>query len=198
MHIVTHLSPKYEALRNSVNGWSEEEAGMAQILDDDIGLSDAEAEGHRRGRQHHRPVHHRQRYRSLSLGRMAVRRPSLNPKERSLRVASTRSIRSLRWPGHVPADLGAERHFLRDGLVCQPSSPPLGTRTSPRNCWRAKKIGDRTYKNHLDGYNQMDATHRNKVHPRVMRSSTSAKHGRRNTHRRLQVPFHRSTTGLVR
>jgi arylsulfatase A-like enzyme len=37
MHIVTHLSPKYEALRNAQNGWSEEEAGMAQ-LDDDIGL----------------------------------------------------------------------------------------------------------------------------------------------------------------
>ncbi|MEA3091567.1 MAG: hypothetical protein QOJ04_2909, partial [Caballeronia sp.] len=37
MHIVTHLSPKYEALRNAENGWSEEEAGMAQ-LDDDIGL----------------------------------------------------------------------------------------------------------------------------------------------------------------
>jgi hypothetical protein len=37
MHIVTHLSPKYEALRNSENGWSEEEAGMAQ-LDDDVGI----------------------------------------------------------------------------------------------------------------------------------------------------------------
>ena len=36
MHIVTHLSPKYEALRNSENGWSEEEAGMAQ-LDDIVG-----------------------------------------------------------------------------------------------------------------------------------------------------------------
>ena len=37
MHIVTHLSDKYEKMRNSVNGWSEEEAGMAQ-LDDDVGL----------------------------------------------------------------------------------------------------------------------------------------------------------------
>src|SRR5256885_15498209 len=37
MHIVTHLSPKYETLRNAENGWSEEEAGMAQ-LDDDVGL----------------------------------------------------------------------------------------------------------------------------------------------------------------
>jgi arylsulfatase A-like enzyme len=37
MHIVTHLSPKYQALRNAENGWSEEEAGMAQ-LDDDVGV----------------------------------------------------------------------------------------------------------------------------------------------------------------
>ena len=37
MHIVTHLSPKYEALRDAENGWSEEEAGMAQ-LDDDVGI----------------------------------------------------------------------------------------------------------------------------------------------------------------
>ena len=37
MHIVTHLSPKWEATRNSKNGWSEQEAGMAQ-LDNDVGL----------------------------------------------------------------------------------------------------------------------------------------------------------------
>ena len=36
MHIVTHLSDKYEAMRNSQNGWSEQEAGMAQ-LDDIVG-----------------------------------------------------------------------------------------------------------------------------------------------------------------
>src|SRR3972149_1694477 len=29
MHVVTHLSDKYEALRNAENGWSIEEAGMA-------------------------------------------------------------------------------------------------------------------------------------------------------------------------
>ncbi len=36
MHIVTHLSPKYEAMRNSKNGWTLHEAGMAQ-LDDIVG-----------------------------------------------------------------------------------------------------------------------------------------------------------------
>jgi arylsulfatase len=36
MHVVTHLSPKYQALRTPENGWSIEEAGMAQ-LDDIVG-----------------------------------------------------------------------------------------------------------------------------------------------------------------
>ncbi len=36
MHVFTHLSPKYEALRTSENGWTIQEAGMAQF-DDVIG-----------------------------------------------------------------------------------------------------------------------------------------------------------------
>jgi arylsulfatase A-like enzyme len=36
MHVFTHLAPKYEAMRNSENGWTIEEAGMAQF-DDIIG-----------------------------------------------------------------------------------------------------------------------------------------------------------------
>ena len=33
MHVITHLSPKYEAMRNSKNGWPIQEAGMAQLGD---------------------------------------------------------------------------------------------------------------------------------------------------------------------
>jgi arylsulfatase A-like enzyme len=36
MHVFTHLSPKYQAMRTPENGWSIQEAGMAQF-DDDIG-----------------------------------------------------------------------------------------------------------------------------------------------------------------
>jgi arylsulfatase A-like enzyme len=36
MHVITHLSDKYENLRNAENGWSIQEAGMAQ-LDDIVG-----------------------------------------------------------------------------------------------------------------------------------------------------------------
>ena len=66
MHIVTHLSPKYEALRNSKNGWSIHEAGMAQ-LDDDVGIVMQKLKEHGRRRQHHRRLHHRQRHRGLHL-----------------------------------------------------------------------------------------------------------------------------------
>ncbi len=68
MHIVTHLSDKYEKMRNSENGWSEEEAGMAQ-LDDDIGLVMQKLKDIGVGRQHHRRLHHRQRHRTLHLAR---------------------------------------------------------------------------------------------------------------------------------
>jgi arylsulfatase A-like enzyme len=49
MHVVTHLAPRYQELRNSENGWSLQEAGMAQFDDiigdvmqqlDDMGIAD--------------------------------------------------------------------------------------------------------------------------------------------------------------
>ena len=33
MHAITHLSPKYQAMRTPENGWFIEEAGMAQLDD---------------------------------------------------------------------------------------------------------------------------------------------------------------------
>ena len=49
MHVFTHLAPKYEEMRNSQNGWTVQEAGMAQFDDiigdvmkklDDMGVAD--------------------------------------------------------------------------------------------------------------------------------------------------------------
>ena len=76
MHVVTHLSPKYEALRNSDNGWTIQEAGMAQ-MDDIVGsvmkyLKDNNLEG-----DTIIVFHHRQRRRELHVARRrpdAVRR----------------------------------------------------------------------------------------------------------------------------
>ena len=89
MHIVTHLSEKYEKMRNSKNGWTIHEAGMAQ-LDDIVGDDDEEAQGHGRGRQHHRRVHHRQRHRESSPGPMAARRRSRRARAPSWKAASAR------------------------------------------------------------------------------------------------------------
>jgi arylsulfatase A-like enzyme len=36
-HVLTHLSPKYEAMRNAKSGWGEEDAAMKQ-LDDNVGV----------------------------------------------------------------------------------------------------------------------------------------------------------------
>ena len=58
MHIVTHLSPKYEAMRNSRNGWTIEEAGMAQ-LDDIVGSVMKYLKDNGLDDEHHRRVHHR-------------------------------------------------------------------------------------------------------------------------------------------
>ena len=66
MHVVTHLSEKYENMRNSENGWSISEAGFAQ-LDDIVGCRDEEAHGRGLRQQHHRRVHDRQRRGELHL-----------------------------------------------------------------------------------------------------------------------------------
>ena len=133
MHIVTHLSAKWEATRNSENGWSEEEAGMAQ-LDNDIGFGAAEAQGHGRGRQHHRRLHHRQRHRTLHLARWrndAVRAVQRDGHGRRLPRAVHPALARPR-----PGGLGAERHLLRPGLVPDLPRTPPATRTSPSSCSR--------------------------------------------------------------
>jgi arylsulfatase len=153
MHIVTHLSPKYEALRNSENGWSEEEAGMAQ-LDDDVGLV-------------------MKKIKELSEDDNTIvlfttdngtevftwpdggQTPFAQSKgtvlEGGFRVPAL-----LRWPGHVPAD--SVQNGIFSGLDWLPTFTALaGNPDITEELLKGKMIGDRTYKNHLDGYNQTAA-----------------------------------------
>jgi arylsulfatase A-like enzyme len=153
MHIVTHLSPKYEAMRNSENGWSEEEAGMAQ-LDDDIGLV-------------------MQKLKDLGVDDNTIvlfttdngtevftwpdggQTPFAQSKgtvlEGGFRVPAI-----LRWPGHVPAD--SVQNGIFSGLDWLPTFvAAAGNPNITEELLKGKTIGDRTYKNHLDGYNQMAA-----------------------------------------
>src|SRR5213080_1194180 len=152
MHIVTHLSDKYEKMRNSENGWSEEEAGMAQ-LDDDIGLV-------------------MQKLKDLGLDDNTIivfstdngtelftwpdggTTPFAQSKgtifEGGFRVPCI-----LRWPGHVLAD--SVQNGIFSGLDWFPTFlAAAGNPNITDQLLKGVKLGDRTYKNHLDGYDQLD------------------------------------------
>ena len=171
MHIVTHLSDKYEKMRNSENGWSEEEAGMAQ-LDDDIGLV-------------------MQKLKDLGLddntivvfttdnGTELFTWPDggTTPFAQSKGTVLEGGFRVpciLRWPGHVPAD--SVQNGIFSGMDWFPTFlAAAGNPDITNQLLKGVKLGDRTYKNHLDGYNQMDAITGKGPSERVTRSSTSAR-----------------------
>ena len=153
MHIVTHLSPKYEALRNSENGWSEEEAGMAQ-MDDDIGIVMKKLKD--MGEEENTIVlfttdNGTEVFTWPDGGQTPFAQSKGTIMEGGFRVPAI-----LRWPGHVPAD--SVQNGIFSGLDWLPTFvAAAGNATITDQLLKGVKIGDRTYKNHLDGYNQMDA-----------------------------------------
>ena len=153
MHIVTHLSPKYEAMRNSENGWSEEEAGMAQ-LDDDVGLVMKKLKD--MGVDDNTIVvfttdNGTEVFTWPDGGQTPFAQSKGTVLEGGFRVPAI-----LRWPGHVPAD--SVQNGIFSGLDWLPTFvAAAGNPNITEELLKGKKIGDRTYKNHLDGYNQMAA-----------------------------------------
>jgi arylsulfatase len=152
MHIVTHLSPKYEATRNSENGWSEHEAGMAQ-LDDDIGLVMKKIKD--MGVDDNTIVvfttdNGTEVFTWPDGGQTPFAQSKGTVLEGGFRVPAI-----VRWPGHVPKD--TVQNGLFSGLDWLPTFvAAAGNENITNELLTGKQIGDRTYKNHLDGYNQMD------------------------------------------
>jgi arylsulfatase len=61
----------------------------------------------------------------------------------------------IRWPGHVPA--GKVESGIISGLDWFPTFvAAAGNPNIKEELLKGKTIGDRTYKNYLDSYNQMD------------------------------------------
>jgi arylsulfatase A-like enzyme len=153
MHIVTHLSPKYEGMRNSENGWSEEEAGMAQ-LDDDIGLVMKKLKDI--GEDENTIVvfttdNGTEVFTWPDGGQTPFAQSKGTVFEGGFRVPAI-----LRWPGHVPAD--SVQNGIFSGLDWLPTFvAAAGNPNIVEELLKGKTIGDRTYKNHLDGYNQLAA-----------------------------------------
>ena len=66
-----------------------------------------------------------------------------------------RAPRMIRWPGNVPADTIA--NGIISGLDWFPTLlAAAGNPNIKDELLKGKKFGDKTYKNHLDSYNQMD------------------------------------------
>ncbi len=153
MHVVTHLSPKYEALRNSVNGWSEEEAGMAQ-LDDDVGLIMQHLKD--MGVDNNTIVVF-----TTDNGTETFTWPDggITPFAQCKGTVLEGGFRVpciLRWPGHVPAD--SVQNGIFSGLDWFPTFvDAAGDPNIINELLQGWTYGDRTYKNHLDGYDQMAA-----------------------------------------
>ena len=153
MHVVTHLSPKYEAMRNSDNGWTEQEAGMAQ-LDDGVGavmqyLKD-------KGIDNDTIVlftsdNGPEQFTWPDGGQTPFAMAKGTVMEGGFRAPSL-----LRWPGHVPAD--TIQNGIFSGLDWLPTFvAAAGNPNIADELLKGKEIGGRTYRNHLDGYNQLAA-----------------------------------------
>jgi arylsulfatase len=129
MHIVTHRRNERYAIRrmagrNKKPAWPSWMTTSVQIIEE--AQSDSG-----RGRQHHRPVHHRQLHRSLLPGPTAVRRRSRGARERCRGRFRVPAL--LRWPGHT-ADQCRTMH-LPSGLDWYPTFLAAAeTRTSPNSC----------------------------------------------------------------
>ena len=152
MHVVTHLSDKYENMRTPENGWSLQEAGMAQ-LDDIVGsvmkyLKD-------NGLEDNTIVafstdNGAENFTWPDGGQTPYAGGKGTALEGGFRVPCI-----LSWPGKVPADTVQNEIF--SGLDWFPTFvAAAGNPNIAEELLKGKQLGDQTYKVHLDGYNQMD------------------------------------------
>ena len=151
MHVVTHLSEKYESMRTPENGWSIEEAGMAQ-LDDIVGsvmkyLKDKGLD------QNTIIVFTTDNGTENFTWPDGGETPFAGGKGTALE-GGFRAPAILSWPGMVPADV--VENGIISGMDWFPTFVAAAGDTSiAAELLKGKQLGDKTYKVHLDGYNQM-------------------------------------------
>jgi arylsulfatase A-like enzyme len=152
MHVWTFLSKKYSAMQNSETNYGLEEAGMAQ-LDDSIGalLKKLDDMGEANNTIVIFTTDNGAEVFTWPDGGMT---PFKNTKgtvgEGGFRVPCI-----IRWPGVIKP--GTVENQIISGLDWFPTlMAAAGNPNITDQLLKGVKLGDRTYKNHLDGYNQMD------------------------------------------
>lgn len=152
MHVFTYLPPEYQAKMNYRSNYGLEEAGMAQLDDsvgdlmqhlDDIGVADntivifttdngAEV------------------FTWPDGGMTPFRATKGTAYEGGFRVPCI-----IRWPGKIKP--GSVENGIFSGLDWFPTLlAAAGNPNITQQLLQGVQLGERTYKNHLDGYNQMD------------------------------------------
>jgi arylsulfatase len=152
MHVVTHLSEKYDKLRTPENGWCISEAGMAQ-LDDIVGevMEKLKAEGLEEDTiLVFTTDNGAENFTWPDGGQTPFAGGKGTVMEGGFRVPCI-----VRWPGKVPA--GKVENGLMSGLDWLPTFvAAAGSPDIVAELKQGKTLGDRTYKVHLDGYSQLD------------------------------------------
>src|SRR6201995_4126406 len=152
MHVVTHLSEKYESKRTSENGWSIQEAGMAQ-LDDIVGSVTAYLKSN--GLEENTIVvfttdNGAENFTWPDGGQTPFAGGKGTALEGGFRVPAI-----VRWPGKGTA--GKVENGIFSGLDWFPTFvAAAGNPNIADELKQGKQLGDTKYKVHLDGYNQTD------------------------------------------
>jgi arylsulfatase A-like enzyme len=152
MHVWTFLSPKYQAMMNSQTNYGLEEAGMAQLDDcvgallkhiDDMGESDNTIVIF-----------------TTDNGAEVFTWPDggMTPFKATKGTVMEGGFRApafIRWPGKVKP--GTVENGIFSALDWFPTLvAAAGNPNITDQLLKGVQLGDRTYKNHLDGYNQLD------------------------------------------
>jgi len=152
MHVWTFLAPKYKAMQNSQTNYGLEEAGMAQ-LDDSVGalLKHIDDIGETNNTIVIFTTDNGAEVFTWPDGGMT---PFKNTKgtvgEGGFRVPAL-----IRWPGRIKP--GSVENGIFSGLDWFPTLvAAAGNPNITDQLLKGIRLGDRTYKNHLDGYDQTD------------------------------------------
>jgi arylsulfatase A-like enzyme len=152
MHVFTYLAPKYQAMMNYQSNYGLEEAGMAQ-LDNSIGdlLKHLDDIGEANNTIVIFTTDNGAEVFTWPDGGMTPFRATKGTVfEGGFRVPCM-----VRWPGKIKP--GTVENGIFSGLDWLPTlAAAAGNPNITEQLLKGVQLGDRTYKNHLDGYNQLD------------------------------------------